>query len=175
MGKKANIAAAVEAIGFSVKFETQQGKKGPEKYAEFRGFTNRGRELNIVVFYKSLDELFDNLLDRYGDFDVGEEVKLYLDASRNGLSGVPTLLDLVDDVREEEALLLDLSNAVAAGLAGRLPEPKKTWMEKEHEFDAKLSDAYSDPSCPLTEAAMQKLDEILSSIYGKSLRGLLRQ
>lgn len=176
MSKKDGIAAAVEFMDFSVKFKTQKNSKGKtEKYAEFTGFTSMGRELNEVEFYTQLDELPGKLFARYQDFDVEEEVKLYLDASENGLSGVPGLLELLGDVREEEALLLDLSKAVAAGLAGKLPEPKKTWMEKDHEFDAKLSDAYSDPSCPLTVAAMQKLDEILLSIYGKSLRELTRQ
>jgi hypothetical protein len=48
-------------------------------------------------------------------------------------------------------------------------------MEKEYEFDAQLSKAYSNPSSPLTEAAMKELNRIIESIYGKTLRELLRQ
>jgi hypothetical protein len=129
MSKKEDISAAVEAIDFSVRFKTQKGRNGKtEKYAEFTGFTNRDRELNFVEFYNNLDELPGKLSERYNDFDVEEEVMMYLEASRNGLEGVPSLLELLDDVREEESLLLDLSMAVAAGLHVKLPEPKRSWM-----------------------------------------------
>lgn len=176
MGKKENIANAVEAIDFSVRFKTQKGSNGKtEKYAEFTGFTNRDRELNFVEFYNSLDELPGKLRERYDDFDVEEEVMMYLEARRNGLEGVPSLLELLSDVQEEETLLLDLSMAVAAGLLGKLPDPKRSWMEKEYEFDTKLSEAYSNPSSPLTEAAMKELNRIIESIYGKTLQELLRQ
>ena len=128
-----------------------------------------------MEFYDNLDELPEKIYARYCDFNVDEEVQMYLDAKANGLEGVPGVVELTEDVQEEERLIGILSDTVSAGLSGKIPGPKRNWMEKEREFDVKLSEAYSDPSNPITEAVMKELDKLLFAVYEKSLRQLLRQ
>lgn len=175
MNKKENIQRSIEVIGFTVAFKTQVRNGKTEKYAEFSGFTNRDRELNFVEFYETLGDLPDKLADRYNDFDVEEEVKTYLEAKANGLAGVPGIVDLVEDVKEEEEILWDLAEAVRLGLAGKLPQAKKSWMEKEAEFDKLLDEAKKDPANPLTEEAVAAFDKVCNEAYGHGLRWFLRQ
>lgn len=175
MNKKESIQRAIEVMGFTVAFKTQKRNGKTEKYAEFSGFTRRDRELEFVEFYERLDDLPEKLADRYNDFDVEEEVKLYLEAKANGLAGVPDTVDLVDDVKEEEAILWDLSEAVRLGLAGKVPQAQKSWMEKEADFEKLLEEAKDDPTNPLTEEAVAAFDKVCNEAFGHGLRWFIRQ
>ena len=175
MNKKESISAAVEMIDFTVRFEAQRGNDGKlEKYAQFDGATSFGRELEYTEFYANLAELPDKLRERYADFDVEEEVKIYLDAKGNGLRGVPDLFELIDDVKESEALILRLAEAVEAGLKGKLPEPPKTRLDIESEYDVQLKKALGDPANPLTGEALSALDRVVETACGHGIRWLIR-
>ena len=175
MSKRKNIEAAVEAIDFTVRFKTQENNGKKEKYAEFSGYTSLGREINLVEFYSKLEDLPDLLCERYDDFDAEEEVKMYLEAKANGLSGVPDLFSLIRDIQEEEQQIWELAEAVADGLQGKTPEPPKTWQDLEHDFDLKVSEALDDPGNALTEKAYDALNNILLEVYGHDIMWLVRK
>lgn len=176
MGLRDNISAAVEAIGFSVKFDTQRNYKGKlEKFAQFNGFTNQDRELEYTEFYKNIAELPGLLRDRWGDYDVEEETERWLGAKNNGLQGVPTLLQLIDDCKEEEKLIWRLSEAVEAGLHGKLPEPEKTGKMAANEYDALLEAALSAPNASLTKDALGAVEKIVKDACGHDIRWLIEK
>ena len=175
MNTKQKIQKAVGVMGFSVAFRTQERNGKTEKYAEFSGFTSRDRELNYVEFYETPSDLLEKLEERYNDFDVEEEVKTYLDAKANGLAGVPGIVALVEDVKEEEDIIWDLSEAVRLGLAGKVPQVQKSWMEKEADFEKLLEEAKNDPTNPLTEEAVAAFDKVCNEAFGHLLRWFIRQ
>ena len=57
-------------------------------------------------------ELKDTIRCRYESYDIDEEVTMYLNASKNGLKGVPRARILVKDCEEVDRLLSDLWDAV---------------------------------------------------------------
>lgn len=175
MSKRKNIEAAVEAIDFTVRFKTQENNGKKEKYAEFSGYTSLGREINLVEFYSKLEDLPDLLRERYTDFDAEEEVKMYLEAKANGLAGVPDLFSLIRDIQEEEQQIWELAEAVADGLQGKTPEPPKTWLDREHDFDLKVSEALDDPGNALTEKAYDALNNIFLDVYGHAIMWFVRK
>lgn len=175
MNKKESIQRAIEVMGFTVEFKTQERNGKTEKYAEFSGFTSRDRELEFVEFYERLDDLPEKLAERYIDFDVEEEVKTYLEAKANGLAGVPGIVALVEDVKEEEDILWDLSEAVRLGLAGKVPQVQKSWIEKEADFEKLLDESKKDPTNPLTEETIAAFDKVCNEALGHGLRWFIRQ
>ena len=52
-------------------------------------------------------------IEQYADnFDADEHAEMWVDAKRNGASGVPSITELVDDAKEIQKMLYDLVNAV---------------------------------------------------------------
>jgi hypothetical protein len=173
MGKR-TIEAAVNALDFNAAFKTQEGNGKKNKYVEFSGFTSIGRELNYIEFYSKLDDIPGLLRERYNDFDAEEEVKAYLEAKENGLSGVPDLFSLIRDIEEEERKIWDLAEAVSDGLHGKIPEPPKSWLVCQHEFERKISEALADPKCALTKEAYDALNKILVEVYNHDIMWFVR-
>ena len=178
MGKKSNIERAVEAIGFSVSFETQKRNGKTEKYATFRGFTGPcDREFEATEFYDKLEDLPDKLYDRYIDFDVDEEARLYLNAAQNGLSGVPGICELVKDLTDECEQINVLSDAVRAGLAGKVPESAKCEpaVYALNRFFEKMRAEADDPESPITMESIDRLKDIWYKEFDIHLDTILRE
>ena len=57
-------------------------------------------------------ELKDTIRLKYENYDIDEEVEMYLNAAKNGFKGVPRARILVKDCEEVERLLGDLWDAV---------------------------------------------------------------
>lgn len=178
MGKKFNIERAVEAIGFSVSFETQKHNGKTEKYAVFSGTTGPcDREFEITEFYDKLEDLPGKLYDRYIDFDVDEEVRLYLNAASNGLSGVPGVCKLVEDVKDELEQIDALAEAVQAGLAEKHPDSskKEPAVYALNRFFEKMWAEADDPESPITMETIDRLKEIWYKEFDIHLDTILRE
>ncbi len=67
---------------------------------------------DVCIECNKPNELKDTIRCRYENYDIDEEVEMYLNASRNGLKGVPSARVLVKDCEEVERLLGDLWDAV---------------------------------------------------------------
>lgn len=50
----------------------------------------------------------DNLESYYENFDIDEHIEMWVEAKQNGVSGVPSIRELVDDAEEIEAMILKL-------------------------------------------------------------------
>lgn len=58
-------------------------------------------------------ELIDKIIDEYFRFDIDEHIKMWLEAKNNGVSGVPSARELVEDAREIESMLEKLHHIVS--------------------------------------------------------------
>jgi len=67
---------------------------------------------DVCIECNEPSELKDTIRCRYENYDIDAEVEMYLQAKRNGLSGVPSARVLVKDCEEVEQLLGDLWDAV---------------------------------------------------------------
>ena len=54
----------------------------------------------------------DSLESYYEDFDIDEHVEMWVEARRNGISGVPSIRELVKDAEEIDAMILKLSQTL---------------------------------------------------------------
>ena len=55
----------------------------------------------------------DEIMDYYQDFDVDEHVTMWINAKASGMSGVPTIKELVHDAEKIESMLEELAVEVA--------------------------------------------------------------
>ena len=118
--EKKIIEEAVESLGWSVMFGTQEGRDGKlEKYVTVSGHSDAGEDLEFTEFYNSLDEIPKKYVGRYQDFDVDEHVAMWLEGKQNGTRGVPNARILVEDAERIEQFLLKLSESLRDALAGR--------------------------------------------------------
>lgn len=61
------------------------------------------------IFTVSKENLAQEVWEYYQDFDVDEYVEMYLEAKKNGLSGVPSARGLVEDAEDTEKRLEELA------------------------------------------------------------------
>lgn len=54
----------------------------------------------------------DSLESYYEDFDIDEHIEMWVEAKRNGVSGVPSISELLDDAREIDVMILKLSQTL---------------------------------------------------------------
>lgn len=118
--KKAIIDAA-EELGWSCTFDKQRrkvyndgkwDKEITEKYVEFSQFSPAGQDFSFDVWYDNLGEIMYKVYEYYQDYDVEEEVLMWLEAKRNGIAGVPDVQTLVHDQEEIEQMILELAEAI---------------------------------------------------------------
>lgn len=90
-------------------------KEGWEVYPsddtiDIRQGSPRGEDFGFTIDKnKDYVEQIENYAD---NFDADEHVEMWVEAKRNGVSGVPSITELVDDARDIQKMLYDLVNAV---------------------------------------------------------------
>ena len=87
-------------------------KEKREFYVSFERTSPAGDEVELTEFYDRLDDIPGKLYERYTDFDADEYVYGWLEAKRDGVSGVPGVRTLVEDAEWQEQAILDLSIAL---------------------------------------------------------------
>ncbi len=58
--------------------------------------------------------LIDDIINVANDFDINDHVYMWLDAKRNGVSGVPDVVTLVEDAKAIQEMLDDIATDVAS-------------------------------------------------------------
>lgn len=77
---------------------------------EIRKYSPAGEDFSICI---DKDGDFVGQIEDYADnFDVDEHVEMWVEAKKNGVSGVPSISDLVDDAKDIRDMLYELVNAV---------------------------------------------------------------
>lgn len=75
-------------------------------------------------FPKEIDEYADN-------FDPDEHIEMWIEARKNGVSGVPTTRELVHDAEEIQKMLKELAEALTADSKSTIAEILATRKEKQ--------------------------------------------
>ena len=67
---------------------------------------------DVCIECGNVGELKEEIQSRYENYDIDEEVEMYLEAKHNGFQGVPDAETLVEDCKEVEQLIEKLWFAV---------------------------------------------------------------
>lgn len=78
---------------------------------ELRTITPAGEDFGIFIEAENFPE---KVADYAEDFDTEEHVEMWINARRNGYSGVPSIRELVDDADAIKAMLQDLATELKA-------------------------------------------------------------
>lgn len=84
-------------------------------YVEMGKRSPAGEDFGMIIDFDAEDQcssFLDSLESYYEDFDIDEHIEMWVDAKRNGVSGVPSIRELVDDAREIDAMILKLSQTL---------------------------------------------------------------
>lgn len=77
---------------------------------ELRQGSLRGEDFGFTI---NKDEDYIEQIENYADnFDVDEHAEMWVKAKAEGVSGIPSITELVDDARDIQKMLYDLVNAV---------------------------------------------------------------
>ena len=96
------VVEAVEALGWTV--------SESEDYITFGNCSPAGEDL--YEEYAKDEDVLDWALDLANNFDVDEHVEMWVDAKRSGVSGVPSIRDLVEDADKIQDMYNDLCDVI---------------------------------------------------------------
>ena len=91
--------------------ESQNGRT----YVEMGQHSPAGEDFSMIIDFDAENQCssFRNSLESYyEDFDIDEHIEMWVEAKKNGVSGVPSIRELVDDAKEIDAMILKLSQTL---------------------------------------------------------------
>lgn len=74
-----------------------------------------GEDFSMIIDFDAgdqCDSFRDSLESYYEDFDIDEHIEMWVEAKSNGVSGVPSIRELVKDAEEIDAMILKLSQTL---------------------------------------------------------------
>ena len=94
----------LEDLGWNVKVDGD--------YITLSQYTPAGEDYSFDVEYcdGNMKDIYREMYEYYQGFDVEDHVKMWLDAKASGVSGVPNVVDLVDDAKEIDRMLEEVSD-----------------------------------------------------------------
>lgn len=101
---KEKYISVLEACGWTVSGYTDDGRVEIEKYSP------AGEDFLICV---EVENFPDAVMEYYEDFDIDEHIEMWIEAKRNGTSGVPSVRRLAIDGEAIYKMLKELAYALA--------------------------------------------------------------
>ena len=102
------IINAMEGLGWEVDFRVYDDAKE----LELSSYSNLGEYLVYTINGTTPKELAIEIMDIYANFDVGSHVEFWVEAKMEGVKGVPSVKELIEDATEIEKMLKELSETV---------------------------------------------------------------
>ena len=102
------LVAEAEALDWTVEFS----ENGDDRYVEFFQYSPAGEDFSICVFFNCIEDIPRKVTEYYEDFDIDEHIEMWIEAKRNGVSGVPSTRKLVEDAKDIDEMLENLSDAL---------------------------------------------------------------
>ena len=96
------VVEAVEELGWNV--------SESEDYVEFSNSSPAGEDL--CEEYAKDEDVLDWALDLANNFDADEHIEMWVEAKRSGVSGVPSIRELVEDADEIQKMYNALCDAI---------------------------------------------------------------
>ena len=104
-----------------------RAKKLDDGDVELESYSPAGEDLVIYVSQKN----FVNDIEEYAEnFDIDEHIEMWIEAKRNGVRGVPSARELVEDAYAIQKMLNELAEALTR-------KDRKTIREQIRELDTK--------------------------------------
>ena len=79
----------------------------------FQQYSPAGEDFSISVL--DADDLTAMVMTEYLDFDPDEHVEMWIEARKNGVCGIPSAIELVEDAIAIERMLRELVDALNNG------------------------------------------------------------
>ena len=79
---------------------------------EFSQYSPAGEDFSFYAHGKTARAIIHSVLEYSRDFDPDEHIAMWIEAKRNGVSGVPSTRELVHDAEEIEKMLEVLADAL---------------------------------------------------------------
>lgn len=76
---------------------------------DFSKYSPAGEDFSFTVNAKEAEK---EIYEFYNDFDVDEHIEMWIGARQNGVSGVPSTRQLVEDAEDISEMLKELADAV---------------------------------------------------------------
>lgn len=108
------LLAKAEELGWWSSAWIEESQNG-RTYVEMGRHSPAGEDFSMIIDFDSEDQCSsfrDSLESYYEDFDIDEHVEMWVEARRNGISGVPSIRELVKDAEEIDATILKLSQTL---------------------------------------------------------------
>lgn len=110
---KREYAATIRELGvsyFAEQLEWSITKEGDNEFCVSK-FSPAGEDFGFdVICDGSFAEFADKITECYEDFDVDDHIEMWIEAKRNGVSGVPSTRQLVKDAEDIDDMLRQLSD-----------------------------------------------------------------
>jgi hypothetical protein len=82
---------------------------------EFEKWSPAGQDFIMSITANNIDELIDELYEKYDNYDPSEEAYLWLDDSGHGKNGAPyDMKDVYEDMEACQEMILELHDAIMA-------------------------------------------------------------
>lgn len=78
-------------------------------YIEFGQYSPAGEDFSFIVNTVTPKEIIEQVVEYADDFDIDEHIGMWIEAKRNGVSGVPSTRELVYDAEEISEMLNTLA------------------------------------------------------------------
>ena len=104
--KLEKIVEIAESLDWSV---TKNGA-----WYEFSKYSPAGEDFSFTVYDETGNDIAECVAVYVDGFDKDDHVEMWMEARRNGVDGVPTIRELVDDAEEIEKMLNELAESLEA-------------------------------------------------------------
>lgn len=144
---QARSTIVLKGIYFTAKVEWYVSKYADysnlkESYLEFTGSSPAGEDISFSIDFdasklpcEQIQEIIDDLGSYYECFDTEEHVTMLLEAKNSGLSGVPDVETLVEDAKEIDDMIRQLSDFV-----DKLPKQDVIFKAVDIDYDVDEDD-----------------------------------
>ena len=102
------------SIGENLGWKVEWGAQSNGKYVTFSQYSPAGEDFSFDIWYEKIGDVPDRIMEYYNDFDIDEHVEMWIDARRNGVSGVPSTCRLVKDAEDIEEMIWNLAEELRA-------------------------------------------------------------
>lgn len=108
------IVRKAEELDWKVTFESQKraGTGEEERYAEFSQYSPAGEDFSFCVFFNEIEEIPHEVAVYSMEFDPDDHIEMWVEARKNGVSGVPSIRELVKDADDINDMIEKLSDAL---------------------------------------------------------------
>lgn len=105
---KEKLIAKAEELGWKVQIDEQMD--GVD--VNFYKYSPMGEDFGFNIYADSIEDVPDEVGKYYTYFDTEEHVEMWIEARRNGMRGVPSIKELVEDADAIDDMLDKLSDAL---------------------------------------------------------------